>query len=482
MLGDQYDLKSTEKGLKRNWPATLPLDWSQPIGDGYGNGVVQHGRFFVADRLQGQERLLCFHAETGELLWKFAQTVPYSDAFGYNNGPRASPVANHDRAFLYGVTGKLTCLQAEDGRVLWQRDMNTEYNVQANFFGVGASPLVYGNKLLVMVGGTTEEVSPDPNRIGSSPIPNGSAMVALDRLTGEEVYRVGAYLASYSAPVIARLENQDWCLALVREGLMVFDPATGKLADFYPFRSPRFESVNAASPILLGEEILVSETYDIGSARLQFLGGKLKEIWKDKPMQKMQLLRAHWATPIAIGPHLYAGSGRNSPDADLRSLEWAKNEVNWVKRNRDRTTLILVDDLLIALGEFGKLQLIQPDPKELRELANYDLTVVAKSEKGLELVQAPTWAPPIYSHGRHLSSCTPLCALSQVGRDLIARRGTGLRNWDLVVELPHIAHRTAHAAPFALIRQRGALKERSPRTGSTMGCFAGPRDFDRGRR
>ncbi len=212
-----------------------------------------------------------------------------------------------------------------------------------------------------MVGGTDEKISTTRNNIGANPKPNGTAMVALDRLTGKELYRTGNYLASYSAPIIAHLDGRDWCLALVREGLLVFDPLSGKEADFFPFRSPRYESVNAASPVVLDDQILISETYDIGSARLRLQDAKLQLLWQDAPVQKMQKLRAHWATPVVIGQHLFASHGRNPPDADLRSLNWKANEV---ERTRDRATLIRVDQHLIVLGEYGDLQLLAPSPKD----------------------------------------------------------------------------------------------------------------------
>ncbi len=120
MLNSQFNLSSEEKGLELQWPAKPSLIWHTALGPGYGNGVTQSGRFFVADRLAGQERLQCLHAESGEVLWSFQEPVSYIDAYGYNAGPRCSPLADRDRVYLYGVAGNLTCLDMASGKKIME--------------------------------------------------------------------------------------------------------------------------------------------------------------------------------------------------------------------------------------------------------------------------------------------------------------------------------------------------------------------------
>ncbi|MFN9436546.1 MAG: PQQ-binding-like beta-propeller repeat protein, partial [Planctomycetota bacterium] len=199
MLGVRYDSISNETGIRTDWgKAGLPIRWTQPTGTGYGNGVAALGRWFHFDRFAEFERLTCYRAETGETLWKWDSPVVYRDAYGYNNGPRASPVVDGDAVYVYGVSGTLACIAVADGRERWRRDMNRDYGVIPNFFGVGASPLVYGDLVLVMVGGSPASLSagrtPTLNDLPRA-TPNGSAMVALDKKKGKEAYRVGNYLA-----------------------------------------------------------------------------------------------------------------------------------------------------------------------------------------------------------------------------------------------------------------------------------------------
>jgi outer membrane protein assembly factor BamB len=408
MLGAKYDQRSDETGILTKWPASgLKIVWTFNTGVGYGNGVASQGRWFQFDRFGNVERLICLNAETGQKLWSWESKVDYQDSYGYNNGPRCSPVVDGDRVYVYGVAGTLACISTQDGKQLWKKSINEDYNVITNFFGVGASPLVYDDKLIVMVGG-----SPKANRLGGNmdivlAKPSGTAMVAFDKVTGEERYRVGDYLASYSAPVIHKINGKDTCLALVREGLLTFDPRDGTEPAFHPWRASILESVNASSPVVWNNQIIVSECYEIGSSIVSLEGNKLKELFRDEVNRKDQLMRSHWSTPLIFESFLIASSGRNEPDTDLRCLNLEttsdsnkpKPTVTWTNRNRDRTTGLIVDNHAILLGESGLLQLIELNSERLTIVSQMPLAETMDPKDGQPLVELPSWAPPVLSHG-----------------------------------------------------------------------------------
>jgi outer membrane protein assembly factor BamB len=397
MLSSTYDSRSTEVGILKVWPAKgLKVVWTADTGMGYGNGVAALGRWFQFDRFGEVERLSCLNAETGEPIWKWESVVRYRDSYGYNNGPRCSPVVDGNRVYVFGVAGTLACLSVLDGTQLWKLDTNESYSVVQNFFGVGASPLIFEDKLLVMIGG------------GQSSKPNGTAMVALDKVTGKEIYRVGKYLASYSAPVVLTIDGKEVCLALVREGLLAFDPKDGSNERFFPWRASINESVNAASPIVWKNRILISEAYERGSALLTLTDTGLKPIWIDGVGIKDKAIRSHWSTPLLNGNMLIASSGRNQPDTDLRCLlldeatvgqaDW-KPAVQWTKRNHDRMTGLIVDNHLLMLGEEGSLQLLEWNKDKLTIVAQMDLGEILDPRDGKPLIRSPSWAPLVLSHG-----------------------------------------------------------------------------------
>jgi len=403
MLGPRSDGTSDERNPISDWSnGKLKIKWFEETGVGYGNCVVAKGRCFQWDRFGNQERLTCRNAETGSTLWSWSSPVQYEDSFGYNNGPRSSPVVDEDLVFVSGVDGTLAAIQVVDGKEVWKRATNEVYGVKQNFFGVGSTPCVFKNLLIFMIGGSSRDAT-------------SSALVAFDKLTGKEVYRVGRYLASYSAPIIAEFKKEPWCLAFVREGLLAFDPRNGEREVFFPWRARIFESVNAAWPVVSGDKIFISETYEIGAALLQFDGKSLTPVWLDQGSAKRQSWRAHWATPVLYKGHLFGCSGRNEPDADFRAIQLDNGKVDWTHRNHDRTSALLVDDKLIVIGEHGLLQMVAADTTSFQVTTEVDLGAEMKdfpieslSKKDIakkdvdpsqSLLESPVWAPPTLSHG-----------------------------------------------------------------------------------
>lgn len=405
-LGPQRDSKSPETGLVTPWPEAGPrLVWQKELGTGYGMGSISHGRLYHFERQRNAATLLCLKAETGEELWRFQYPTDYEDLLGYNNGPRCSPVIDENRVFLYGAEGKLHCLQAADGKLLWQRDVNREFGVVQNFFGVGSTPIIEGDLLICMVGGSPPG-SPGLYESGGRIEGNGSGIVAFDKRTGDVRYKITNELASYASPQLATIDGRRWCFMFARGGLVGFDPLTGQVDFHYPWRARSLESVNAATPVVVGNEVLISETYEIGSSLLAVRPGGYDVVWKDDPHpRRPKALMAHWNTGIYLDGYFYACSGRNPPDADLRCIEWKTGTVKWVEQPplqmRERSSLLYVDGHFIQLGEYGSLRLVKVNPEKY-ELVSEAVLTRERSDpafRPLPLLKYPCWAAPVLAHG-----------------------------------------------------------------------------------
>lgn len=401
-LGPRADGTSAERSLDpAAWQPTPPIVWTIPLGVGYGAPTVAGGQVLLFERVEDMEQLTCYELETARQLWKIGSRVEYDDMFGYNNGPRCSPIVDGDRVYLYGVSGRLSCVDLASGQLKWSRDLNQEYDVVTNFFGVAANPWVHENLLLVMVGGSTPETKDLPTERLMQVKPNGTAIVAFDKLTGQEVYRVGKGLASYSSVIVKEIGGKPTGLAFLRDGLLAWEPSSGRELFNFPWRAGMLESVNAAVPVVQGDQILISEAYEVGSALLNVVDGKPQVVWKDGGPRSSCRFRAHWSTPVIVDGYIYGCSGRNGPDTDFRCVRLSDGEVMWADRNHDRqrSSLLLVDGHLIVLGENGLLELIKPSPERLELLASADFSAVADQESGAPLLEAPCWAAPVLSHG-----------------------------------------------------------------------------------
>ncbi len=395
-LGPAGDGKSPETGLHLPWSQSgPPIVWRKKIGTGYAAPSVSQGRLFTFDRHRNNARLTCMNSETSEELWRFEYPTDYEDMYGYSNGPRACPVVDGDRVYVFGAEGMLHCVNLLNGGLNWKLDTARRFNVAKNFFGVASAPIVEGDLLIVQIGGSPLGGAKDVYAARGQLSGNGSGIVAFDKFTGEVRYEITDELASYASPALATINGRRWCFMFARGGLVGFEPRTGKLEFHYPWRSKKLESVNASNPVVAGDLVFISEAYGVGSSLLKMRPNGYQVVWKDGPRRRSKSMMLHWNTAIHYDGYLYGSSGRHAKGSELRCVKLETGEVMWSERTDERTSLLYVDGYFVGLGEYGTLMLIRVNSKEPDVVSRVQIT----DEQGRELIGYPAWAAPVLSNG-----------------------------------------------------------------------------------
>jgi outer membrane protein assembly factor BamB len=348
LLGPARNGTSAEKGLLDTWPKKgPPVVWQRDVGEGYSSPVVAGGRLVLFHRVGRAEVVECLDAATGKPRWKFQYATSYEDKFGKGDGPRSTPVIAGGKVYTLGPGGTLTCLEMAGGAKVWQKELLKDYTVPESFFGVGTSPLVEGNLLLVNVGGS------------------GAGIVAFHKDTGKEVWKATDDEASYSSPIAATIDGARHALFFTRDGLVSLDPANGKVRFRKRWRSRIDASVNAATPVLLGgDHLLLSASYGTGAVLLHVKRDGVTEVWKGDDR-----LSSHFSTPVAVGPYLFGFDGRQEAGARLRCLEWKSGKVLWTAGGFGCGSLIAAGKDLFILSEGGELVLAEASGDRLKEKA-----------------------------------------------------------------------------------------------------------------
>jgi outer membrane protein assembly factor BamB len=406
-FGPNLNATSDESGLLERFPAGGPrVVWSKQIGPGYSAPSVREGELVLHHRVQNEEVIEAFDAATGEERWHYGYPSAFLDPYGYNNGPRSTPLLTAEFCYTFGAEGKLLCLERKTGKLVWQRDTGKEWNVPEAFFGVGSSPLLESDALIVMIGGQPDSgvAALDP-RTGSTRWENVGRKnwqgVPMTGWPGERnvEWQEWEKQASYSTPVAVTIHGRRQILCLMRQGLVSLDPTNGAVNFSFWFRSRVNDSVNALNPVVSGDSIFISGAYyKVGSVLLRVKPDNrgVEEVWRDT------VLEQHWNTPILHDGCLFAFSGRNEPDARFRCVEFASGKLRW---DRDeswaphstpqppvfgRGSAILADGKLIVLGEGGLLGLFKPNTAKLEELARWQVP----------LLRHPCWAGPVLAEKR----------------------------------------------------------------------------------
>jgi outer membrane protein assembly factor BamB len=401
-LGPTGDGKSSEKNILTDWSdGKLKLLWKIKTGEGYGMGSVAKGRFYHFGRVENRANLRCLNAVTGVKQWEFTYDSDYQDLYGYDSGPRTSPVIDNGLVYIYGVEGILHCLDALTGKVVWKQNLNERFGVIQNFFGVASTPVIYEDLILVMVGGSPEESRKAPPGALGQIKPDRSGICAFNKKTGELVYSSVNDLASYCSLKLTTFEGEPVLLAWMRDSLFGVAPRSGKVKFEFPWRARILESVNASMPVVHNGQFLISECYGKGSvlldpSKLEAVAGKIKPtvIWSDD-QKRAKAMAAHWNTPIVIGDAMYGCSGRHSAQAELKCVDWQTGDVHWTQRGLARSSLTYIDGHFVVLGEQGRLLLIKADADEFSPVTEYS---PGKGENGVRF-KSPCWAAPVIANG-----------------------------------------------------------------------------------
>ena len=322
--------------VAETWPPGGPKAvWKKTVGEGLAGPAVANGRLYLHHRVQKEEVVEAFDARTGAPVWRHAYPTTYRDDFGFDEGPRAVPVVSGGRVFTYGAEGELSVLDAATGKVAWRTNAMQQFGVAKGYFGAAGSPLVDGTRVILNVGGKAKN----------------AGIVAFDAATGAVLWTATNHEASYSSGTMATLGGARLAVFLTREGLVGLDPATGAVKFQQRWRARYASSVNAATPLVLGDTIFISASYETGANLLRVgASGALTSLWADD-----ETLSSHYATSVHVGGVLYGFHGRQEYQPSLRAVELTTGKVRWSEERFGAGTVMAIGTRILVVTEDGRL-------------------------------------------------------------------------------------------------------------------------------
>lgn len=351
--------------------APKPL-WQTDAGGGFSGVTVAGDQVYLMDRPKepaDTERIVCYAADGGKLLWQHTWPADYGK-MEYGNGPRASVTLHQGRAYGLGATGIATCLDAATGKVVWQIDTVHEHGAKVPNWGSAASPVIDGDRVLLHVGAE----------------PTGS-VIALNRATGALVWRGGPDPAGYCTPEIITHNGSRQLIAWGPEHVQSLDPATGAVFWTYPYEITY--GVSIAQPLFRNGLLLVSG-YWHGTKVLK-LGPQPTDVslaWENEK-DACGLMSA----PLFKDGVVYL----LDKNKGLQALELTSGKIIWSDSNtltpKDRNPQMSLvwmresNGLAAMLNASGELLYVQLSPDGFKELARHQLI-------------GKTWAHPAFAGNR----------------------------------------------------------------------------------
>ncbi len=353
--GPNHNGISDEKGWMEAWLKKEPeVLWEKSVGVGYSSVAVVDDRVYTMGNDGRSDTIWCLNADTGEEIWKKSYSCPKATKGGYP-GPRATPTVDGKYVFTVSHIGQVFCLNAESGEVVWKKNVQKELRAVIPQWGFAGSPRVTGKLVILNI---------------------GSAGVALDKASGKIVWKTGGGLAGYATAVPFELGRRKYAAIFNGTSLAVLNATNGKELARYPWKTKH--DVNAADPIISGDKIFISSNYGVGCALLQFSGGKLSVIRRNKEM------RNHFNSCV-----LWKGNLYGFDKSGFKCLDFATGDVKWSQRGFGRqSSLMIADGKMIIMEQRGTLVIAEASPNGYKELARR------------KVLSGTCWTVPVLSGGR----------------------------------------------------------------------------------
>ena len=389
-MGPKRDNVWREEGIVDKFPAGGPkVLWRAPVAGGYAGVAVAEGKVFVTDFVPGgelpgdnferktaagTERVLCLDEATGKELWK--HEIPVTYTISYPAGPRCTPTVDGDRVYTLGAEGNLLCLSVTDGRVIWAKDLKKDYDTKAALWGWAGHPLVDGNRLFVIAGTAKAHV------------------VALDTLTGKELWRAGtAPEQGYSPPTIIEAAGVRQLVLMKPDGMYAVAPDTGAILWETPYNADNGSIIMA--PLKVGEHIYVGGFQEKNlCVKLTADKPGVEVVWRNKAKHGISAVNVQ---PFVDGTMVYGFHEKG----DLRGVEIPSGEVKWSSpgpfgdRAPPSATAFITrhENRFFLFAETGDLVIAKLSPAGYEEIDRAHLLDTTQSAFGRGVV----WCPPAYA-------------------------------------------------------------------------------------
>ena len=364
LRGPKHDGNYALMPVATNWPASglVPV-WKQPIGLGFSSFAIADGRAFTLEQRRGQEVAVAYDVATGRELWTQAWTAEFYESNGA--GPRATPTWEGGRVYALGATGELRCLDANNGTVIWGKNILSDNGAENLPWAMAASPLVVDDKVIVLPGGTS-----------------GKSVVAYNKNSGAPVWKVLNDTQAYVSPMLVELNGRRQIMVVSGSRVVGLVPESGALLWSYPWNTDM--GINGSQPIVIDKNrFFISSGYGKGAALVEVKGSgnsfTATTIWENINMKNK------FNSSVFHNGYVYG-----LDEGILTCLDVNTGERKWKGGRYGYGQVLLASDHLIITSDSGDLALVKATPDSYTEVTRF------------AALQGKTWNYPAIADGRLL--------------------------------------------------------------------------------
>src|SRR5262245_62038147 len=348
--GPERSNVSTETGLLKEWPKDgPPLAWkAEGLGAGVAPVSVAGGRVFTTGNRDGDVVCTALSEKDGKKLWS-AKLGPAAKESSVSRWlSQTAPTVDGERLYAVTAGGDYVCLATDTGKELWRKGFQKDFDGQKSGWGYCDYPLVDGDRVILTPGG------------------DEAAVVALDKKTGEVIWKCrlpGGDMSAHSVLIAAEIGGVRQYVNHLTKTMIGVAAADGKLLWTYTGLNIRVATTHA--PVIDGDSIFYASGYAAGHVLLKVskmdVGDfKVTEIYKGSGDYVPWL-----GSPTQVGEQIFINTTKG-----LSCLARKDGVALW-HENVGRCTYTVADGRLYIRAQKGMMTLADADPGGFRKRGEF---------------------------------------------------------------------------------------------------------------
>ncbi len=364
--GPNRDGRAVGVRIATDWNQAPPrLLWRHRVGPGWSSFAVVGTRLYTQEQRGQEEAVVCYDTDSGAERWVHQDENRFTEVVS-GPGPRATPTFHEGKIYALGASGRLNCLDAITGRVLWSRDVVADSGAKVPPWGFAASPLVAQGVVTVFAGG-----------------PDGKSVLGYHAASGEPAWAAGNGQHSYCSLQPAHLGGVEQLLIATDAGLTAFEPARGGVLWRYDWQLDDGMARIVQPTVLDDADVLIGTGMGVGTRRVKV--GHEGNNWTTQQVWMTRAIKPYFNDLVIHKGHLYGFDGHF-----LTCVSLADGKGKWKERGYGNGQVLLLadQDMLLVLSEKGAVALVEASPEGHKERGRF------------QALQGKTWNHPVVAHGK----------------------------------------------------------------------------------
>ena len=363
-----------ETGLLKQWPENGPklILKIEGVGKGFSTPVMVDKTIYVTGIKEDSLDILSAYNLNGTLLWDVSYgrswTRSYIDS-------RSTPTFCDGKIYVSSGTGQLSCINAENGEIIWRIDAIDKYEGQIHRHGDAEAPLIVDNKVVYLTGGEK------------------NTMVAFHKDSGKEIWKTKSLggAKSYASPTVINHNNRKIILAQTTDNLIGINPENGEIIWSYNLIQYHLSSQGIGGqtnpPLYHKGEIFVTSGYDHPGLMFSLSedGNNIELKWRN------DILDNHHGGVVLVDGSIYGSNWQHNSKGNWVCVNWETGETNWENEWNNKGSVITADNMLYFYEEKrGNIALVEPSNDSLKVVSSF---IIGEGE-------GPHWAHPAIYDGK----------------------------------------------------------------------------------